>query len=138
MDEIDTPENSDEINGEIDKTPLVVKAARWLFILLGVIWIVFGVWSTLRVGSADGNVPVALLWIIIILMFVNALLLIWIAWGIGTGNKIYYYFGILVLAANIFLTFTDEFGLFDLLTLIVNIILLVLLIVTRSKYLTDG
>jgi len=71
------------------------------------------------------------------LMFVNALLLIWIAWGIGTGNKLYYFFGILVLAGNIFLTFTDEFGLFDLLTLIVNIILLVLLIVTRSKYLTD-
>ena len=138
MDEIDTPENSDEINGEIDKTPWVVNAARWLFILLGVIWLTFGIWSILRVGSAGGNVPAALLWIIIILMFVNALLLIWIAWGIGTGNKLYYFFGILVLAGNIFLTFTDEFGLFDLLTLIVNIILLVLLIVTRSKYLTDG
>ena len=131
----DISESTTEMNAIV---PPVVRIAQWMFIILGLIWLTFGVWSTLRVGSAGGNVPAVLLWIIIILMFVNALLLIWIGWGIGRGNKVYYYFGILVLAGNIFLTFTDEFGLFDLLILIVNIILLILLIVTRSKYLTDG
>jgi hypothetical protein len=130
----DISESTTDMNAIV---PSVVRIAQWMFIILGLIWLTFGIWSILRVGSVGGNVPAALLWIIIILMFVNALLLIWIAWGIGKGNKLYYFFGILVLAGNIFLTFTDEFGLFDLLTLIVNIILLVLLIVTRSKYLTD-
>ncbi len=42
-----------------------------------------------------------------------------------------------MLAGNIFLTFTDEFGLFDLLTLIINAVLLVLLIVGHSKFLEN-
>lgn len=71
------------------------------------------------------------------LMFVNAAVLIWIGWGIGKGQRLYYYFGLLVLAGNIFLTLTDEFGIFDLMALIINASLLVLLIVTRSKYLTN-
>ena len=116
-------------------TPTVVSAARWLFVLLGVTWLVFGVWSITRIGNPGSSVPVAVFWIIAILMFVNALLLIWVGWGIGRGNRLYFYFGFLLLAGNIFLTFTDEFGLFDLLTLIINVVLLVLLIVGHSKFL---
>ena len=137
MIEKEPPEKSKKQAGEIKKMPLVVSAARWLFISLGVVWLVFGAWSITRIGSASGGVPVALFWIIAILMFVNALLLIWIGWRIGRGNKLYYYFGILILAGNIFLTFTDEFGTFDLVTLIINVTLLVLLIATRAKYLEN-
>jgi len=71
------------------------------------------------------------------LMFVNAIVLIWIGWGIGKGQRLYYYFGLLVLAGNIFLTLSDEFGVFDQVTLILAVGLLILLIVTRSKYLTN-
>jgi hypothetical protein len=78
-----------------------------------------------------------MLGIMAMLMFVNAVVLIWIGWGIGKSQRLYYYFGLLVLAGNIFLTLTDEFGIFDLVTLIINASLLVLLIVTRSKYLTN-
>jgi len=105
--------------------------------LLGVIWLVFGIWSITQTGGEGSSVPAAIFWIIAILMFVNALLLIWIGWGIGKGNYLYYYFGLLMLAGNIFLTFTDEFGFFDLMTLIINIALLALLIATRAKYLEN-
>jgi hypothetical protein len=111
-----------------------VKAARWLFILLGVIWLVFGVWSILRMNSG-GNLSGMMLGIIAVLMFLNSVVLIWIGWGIGKGLKLYYYFGLLVLAGNIFLTLTDEFGIFDLIVLVIAVGLFILLIVTRSKYL---
>lgn len=70
-----------------------------------------------------------------ILMFINSAVLIWIGWGIGKGKKLYYYFGLLALAGNIFLTLTDEFGLLDLFVLVIAVVLFVLLIFTRSKYL---
>ena len=122
---------------EVERIPKVVTTARWLFVLLGGIWLVFGVWSITRIGSDSSSVPAAMFWLIAILMFVNAFLLIWIGWGIGRGKRLYYYFGLLLLAGNIFLIFTDEFGLFDLVTLIINVALLVLLIATRAKYLEN-
>lgn len=118
--------------------PAVVHAAQWLFVLLGVTWLVFGVWSIVRMGRASSSVPAAFLWFIAILMFVNALLLIWVGWGLGRGNRLYFYFGLILLAGNIFLTFTDEFGSFDLITLILNVVLLVLLIFGHSKFLQNN
>jgi len=130
----------DSVFDAVDDSPRVpasVKAARWLFVLLGVIWFLFGVWSITRMRDSGGNLSSTILGIIAALMFINAAILIWIGWGIGKGQRLYYYFGLLVLAGNIFLTLTDEFGFFDLITLIIAASLLILLIVTRSKYLTN-
>ena len=124
----------------VDNSPQIpasVTAARWMFVLQGVIWLLFGVWSITRLSNSGGNLSCKMLGIISMLMFVNAIVLIWIGWGIGKGQRLYYYFGLLVLAGNIFLTLTDEFGVFDLVTLVFAVGLLILLIVTRSKYLTN-
>lgn len=121
-------------NPSVDK-PKVVEIARGLFILLGATWLVLGAWSILRVGDSGGSVPAAAQWVIILLMFANSLVLAWTGYKLRRGNKIYYYFGVLVLAGNILLTFTDEFGTFDLITLIFDAGLFILLLVTRSKYL---
>lgn len=119
---------------EIDQTPASVKAAQALFFLMGVIWIAFGIAALIRLVSSSTN-PMITLWVVALLMFGNAGAFLFLGWGIGRQSKLFFYLGILVLAANIFLTFTDEFGLYDLLTLIIDLVLLVLLIVTRSRYL---
>ena len=121
----------------LPQTPATVKAARWMFVLLGAIWLLFGVWSITRISAGGGNLSSMMLAVITLLMFINAAVLIWIGWGIGKGYRLYYYFGLLVLAGNIFLTLTDEFGVYDLITLILAVGLLILLIVTRSKYPTN-
>jgi hypothetical protein len=118
--------------------PTIVAATRWLFVLLGMVWLVLGVWSINRIGEVGSSVPDAVLWIIAVLMLINAALFTWIGWGIGRGSKLYFYFGILLLAGNIFLTFTDEFGVLDLLTLIINILLLVLMIAGHSRFLNTS
>jgi hypothetical protein len=105
-----------------------VRIARWLFALLGVIWLVIGIWSLARINSSVGGM---ILVIIAVLMFIDGAVLLWIGWGIGRGRRLYYYFGLLVLAGNIFLTLTDEFGALDMIVLIIAACLLVLLILTR-------
>ena len=125
-------ENEKSSRGEVEAS---VKIARWLFVLLGLIWLVFGTWSIIRLGDSGGNISGTMLVFIATLMFVNSVVLIWIGWGIGRGQRIYYYFGLLVLAGNIFLTLTDEFGIFDVLVLVLAVVLFILLILTRSKYL---
>lgn len=115
--------------------PAAVYAARWLFVLLGIIWLVFGVFSLSKLndGTAGTSDPTMLL--VEVLMFINAAVLIWIAWGVGQGVRLYYYFGLIVLSVNIFLTLTDEFGVFDFIILILAGGLMFLLVITRTKYL---
>ncbi len=83
------------------------------------------------------NLSSTLLGFIALLMLINAAILFWIGWGIGKGLRSYYYFGIIVLAGNTFLTLTDEFGVFDLHVLVIAVGLMLLLIITRSQYLTN-
>ena len=135
MNNSDPTDNEKNSIQDTDQIPASVKAARWLFILLGILWLVIGTWSIMRIGSSGGNMSGTILWVIAVLMYLNSALLIWIGWRIGKGLKLYYYFGILVLSGNIFLTLTDEFGVFDLIVLVIAVGLFILLIVTRSKYL---
>lgn len=54
---------------------------------------------------------------------------------IGKPNRLFYFFGVMVLAINIILTVTDQFGVLDLITLVIDMVILGLLIATRSYYL---
>ena len=60
-------------------------------------------------------------------MFISGLLIYRrIKWG--------YYFSVAVVALNIILTFTDQFGIADFLTLLVDIVLLMILISLSNLY----
>ena len=112
-----------------------MNVVRWGFVTLGVIWFAFGIYSLIRItGGSTGLSSFG--WIIAGLMFVNGVVLIWIGWGLREARRFYFYLALLVLAGNILLTITDEFGIFDLVTLIIAISLVILLVVTRSKYLS--
>lgn len=127
--------NGDSSSGQSSQMPASVRTARWLFVFLGITWLVFGTWSIIRMRGGGGNLSGIMLLVIALLMFVNSAILIWIGWGIGKGRRVYYYFGLLALAGNIFLTLTDEFGLFDLFVLVIAIGLFLLLLSSRSNYL---
>ena len=107
--------------------PRSVVAARALFFLIAAIWILFGIVSLIA-DSVDSALTIA------ILMFINAAVMIFIGWGIGKQLKRFYYLGLIVLAANIFLTITDEFGWFDLLVLIIYVLLFALLLASHAHY----
>ena len=109
------------------------KAARLLSFLLAGIWFVFGGIYLIRRLYTVPDLP-GWLWIVGLLMFGNAASFVLAGFGLGTGRRMYFYFTLLLLAANILLTFTDEFGVFDFLTLFLLLIMLVLLLWSRGSY----
>lgn len=57
--------------------------------------------------------------------------------GIGRQNRLFFFFAILVLVLNLLLSLTDQFGVYDFITLLITGFLLGLLIATRSQYLKN-
>ena len=73
--------------------------------------------------------------IVAILMFGNASAMLVAGITIGKGNRWCYYFATTWLVVNIILTFTDQFGISDLFTLIIDSILLGLILISSKVFL---
>lgn len=107
-----------------------IRTAQALFFLNTAIWLVFGLVSIYRVLSRVGEQTLTA-WVIAIFMFGNAVAMFFSGFLVARRNRYGYYFALAVLIVNILLTFTDEFGIFDLVTLLIDLVLLVLLVAGR-------
>lgn len=114
-----------------------INLARLGLVFLGLIWLVFGVYSLIRISGGSSSLA-NYAWIISGLMFINGGLLIWVGWRLGEKQRRYYLLALLILAVNILLTITDEFGIFDLVTLLIAIGIFILLLATRSVFLPNN
>jgi hypothetical protein len=110
--------------------PGSIRAAQALFFANALIWLILGIASLVRLASGQGLTPV----IIAVLMFGNAGAMLVSGLGIGTRQRRYFYLALAVLAVNILLTFTDQFGLLDFVTLVIDLALLALLVTSRAHY----
>jgi hypothetical protein len=119
------------------KTLDAVRAAQILFFLNAVIWVALGVVSLLRL-SRSGPLPVVMALVIAIMMSGNAGAMLVSGIGLGKRRMFWFYLALAVLGINIILTFTDEFGLLDFVTLLIDLTLLGLLIATRKRYESCG
>ena len=109
------------------KAPTSVRLAQALFLLIAVIWFLLGVGTLIRTPRGNPDQAIAAP-ILAFFMAGNACAMLGMGVGLGKRQKRFYYLAILVLAVNIILTFTDEFGLLDFATLIIDGVLLELLI----------
>jgi FtsH-binding integral membrane protein len=114
------------------KTLDAVRAAQVLFFLDAAIWVALGITSLLHLSRGPVSVMMAL--VIAILMFGNAGAMVVSGVGLGTKRRRFFYLALAVLLVNIVLTFTDQVGLLDILTFVLDLVLLVLLIVTGKRY----
>jgi hypothetical protein len=110
-----------------------IKTAQALFFLNAAIWLLLGVISLVRMASS-GSVQVITALVIAVLMFGNAGAMLVSGIGLSKQQRLVYFFAIAVLVVNIILTITDQFGVVDLITLILDLFLLGLLVATRSQY----
>jgi len=115
------------------RAPTTVIVVQALFFLNAALWIVFGALGLARMVSRPTEPP-SIGWIISLLMLANAAVMLWLGWGLGKGRKLFFYLAIPVLVVNSVLSVTDQFGLLDLIALAIDVALLILLIVTRSRY----
>ena len=116
------------------QAPTSVRVARGLFLVNAVIWILLGVATLMRMAGGSTSLGSAA-WIISILMFANACVMLWVGVGIGKQQRRFYYLALAVLAVNIVLTVTDQVGLLDWITLCLDVALFALLVATRARYL---
>jgi lysylphosphatidylglycerol synthetase-like protein (DUF2156 family) len=104
-----------------------------LFFLNAVIWLLFGVYTLANMAGRYPGQSMTV-WIVGILMLGNCAAMLLCGVGLGKHQKRFFYLALVVLAVNIVLTVTDEFGIFDLITLLIDLALLGLLIATRNEH----
>ena len=121
-----------QLNG-LSKSSAPVVAAQSLFFLNAAIWLVFGIVTLLGMATRHPEQAVAY-GIIAFLMFGNVGAMILSGLAIGKRHRLFYFFALAVLGINIVLTVTDQFGVFDLITLLIDVCLLGLLIAIRKRY----
>lgn len=86
------------------------------------IWLVFGIISLVRITNGSPSQTITAL-VVGILMFGNAVAMLLSGILIGKGKRRYYFLAAAVLVVNIFLTFTDQVGLLDWITLAIDLLL---------------
>jgi hypothetical protein len=104
------------------------KTAQALFFLNALIWLAFGIATLAGVGARNPAQP-GILAVIGALMFGNVAAMLLAGWGIGRGGSLWMLLALAVLGVNILLTFTDQVGLLDWLTLAIDLVILGVLMV---------
>ncbi len=122
-----------ELNTHLaSKASISVRVAQALLPVNSGIWIIFGLVSLVRIPGSATISPITA-WIIALLIVANAALMLGIAWGLEKNQKLFNPLGIAFISINLLLTITDDFGLFDLLALCIDLALLIALIVARRR-----
>ena len=109
------------------------EITRYLFWVTVAVLVVLGVGSLLRIG---GNPERSGLYIFYSLVFFGDALLFGVcAWQFPKRTKLIFFFSVIVLAANILSTIFDQFGMADLLFILLNFATLTFLIISRKEFL---
>jgi hypothetical protein len=111
----------------------LVRAAQALFFLNTGIWVGLGFWSLVKLAKGNSDSTITGL-IIAAMMFGNALAMLASGIGLGKRQKRFFYLALAILLVNIILTVTDQFGILDFLTLVIDLALLGFLIADRRNY----
>ncbi|MGD8623067.1 MAG: hypothetical protein PVJ34_00895 [Anaerolineae bacterium] len=115
------------------KSLAFVRAAQALLYLNAAIWFILSIWSLFRLAGDGPGMMVTLL-VVALLMFGNAAAMLCSGWGLARFQRRWYYLALAVVAINVVLTVTDQFGFFDLVTLLIDLLLLGLLLAIRKRY----
>jgi hypothetical protein len=115
------------------KLKRTIRMTRILFYLNALIWLVFGVISLYRLGSGESAYVLTML-VVAVLMFGNVAAMLVAGFVLKWPRKWSFWLATAVLLINIVLTFTDQVGLADLATLLLDLVILSLLIVSREWF----
>lgn len=107
--------------------------ARSLFVLTVAVLVVFGIGSLLRINSNPERAGLYTFYAFA--MFTEAGLISLCAWWLRKRTKAAFFFSILILSLNIFLSIFDQFGLADLFFVLLNVATLIALLAARREFL---
>jgi hypothetical protein len=108
-----------------------LKIVQVGFFLNAIVWTILGVYTLWRTsGKPDSSM---MMLVIAIMMFGNVGAFIFCGLTISRKSRIIYMIAILVLAINIVLSITDEFGLLDLAIMLIDLLILGFLIAGKKQ-----
>jgi MFS family permease len=113
------------------KTPVQITLAQVLFFLNAAVWLFFLILFLSDQVSPGDSIST---WVIPILMVGNILAMLVCGIGLGKRKRRMYYLSLAVILVNIILTVTDQVGLFDYLTLLLDLVILTLLIASYKAF----
>ena len=114
------------------RAPTPLRLAQILLLVNALTWIGLGSYSLFRFPVGEANLYVA--WVVVGLMFANALVLLLVAWGVGRGNRFLYWLGLGQVGVNLLLSVTDQVGLWDWAVLLLNAVTLAVLFAQRRHF----
>ena len=109
------------------------QMTRYFLLFTVAILVMFGIGSLLQIGSNPDRTVLYAFYTLV--MFGDAVLMGFCAWQLPRRTKFIFFFSVFVLAFNILPTIFDQFGLADLLFVLLNIATLVSLILARQEFL---
>jgi uncharacterized membrane protein len=110
-----------------------IDLTRYFFLATSAILIVFGAGSLMRIGADPDRA--GLYGFYAVAMFCDAAAMLFCVWRLYKRMKYAVHISVAVLAVNILLTIFDQFGLVDLLFVLLNVITLAFLISARKEFL---
>jgi len=110
-----------------------IRVTQLLFYLNAAIWLIFGLISLYRLQVNTVTNEIAFL-VIASLMFGNVAMLLISGYVLKWPHKRWFWLVTAVLLINIVLTFTDQVGIFDLITLLIDLLSLSFLVVNREWF----
>ena len=108
------------------------EITRYLFFLTAAVLVAFGIGSLMLIGENPAGAGLYAFYAVIMLL--DAAFMAFCAFQLYKGTKFIFYFSVFVLAMNILPTIFDQFGLTDLLFVLLNIATLVSLVAARKEY----
>jgi hypothetical protein len=118
----------------MNRPPKSVSITLIFILLNATFWLVYAfimVFGGIRSFAASSMLK----WVMTILAFGSSAALVGTAIFLRRHNRFAFYFGLVLLASIAILSITDEFGLFDLFSLLVSLIPLGLMLKDRAWYL---
>lgn len=109
-----------------------IQVTQRLFYLNAAVWVLLGIYTLWRMRTGGSFDAIGAI-LIGMLMFGNAFILLLAGVGLAERTRLTYVFAVLILVVNILLTFTDQFGWLDLLTLLLDLVILALLVIYRRQ-----
>jgi hypothetical protein len=110
-----------------------LKVVQALLGLYALIWLSLAISNLLRLAGSSEQPPFVFV-LVGVFMFGNAALLLISGWLLGKRHTAAYLLALAVLLVNIVLTFSDQFGTLDLLTLLFDLLILALLLWKRTWF----
>jgi hypothetical protein len=114
-----------------------MRVAQALFYANAAIWVVLAAATVWRMAGGSPEQRASAV-VIAVLMLGNAGAMLVSGVGLGRPSRLSYLLAVAVLLVNIVLTVTDQVGLLDVLTGVLDLVLLGFLIAVRKRYCAPG